>query len=138
VIVVVSVNADYVMMSKIDTLPQTKFRGETIRVRSGDGTMFIIILENNRGLPISVQAHIGKGGSSVQAWCEGVVRMISFSLDRGATLREIIEELANITTDRIAATDGNVPIRSGVEGIVFALMKYQKGKRKRAMGALGL
>lgn len=126
------------MSLKIETTTQTFFKGgETIRVRTTDGTMYVIVIEDGRGVPIAVQAHIGKTGSSVYAWLDAVTRLCSKLLDKGESVSTLIYELENITSDR-TVQNGSVPIRSGVDGFVYALRSYQRSKRKRASRALGL
>ncbi len=117
-------------MTRIDTLTQAKFDTEIIRVKTPDGSLFVMILEDSNGRPIGIHLSIGKGGSSVLAWSDAVARVCSLVLDRGGTIGEIIDELSSITTDRTVNSNG-VPIRSGVEGLAFALRQYQQSKRDK-------
>lgn len=125
------------MTLSIETTKQSFFKGETIRVKTADGTMFVMILENERGIPCAVQATIGKAGSAVAAWCDATVRLCSKLIDKGTSIHELILELENITSDR-QVQSGSVPIRSGIDGLVHALRSYQRSKRNRAAKALGL
>ena len=100
----------------IQTTPNFSFR-----VPSPDGMSTVFISEEESGPHI--QIFIGKAGSSVSAWSNALAAMATFAL-RTTSLNEVIDTLADITTDRVAYRDG-VSSRSGPEALVIALRTYR-------------
>lgn len=100
---------------------------EVIRVRTPDGTLFAIIMENEDGSPKEVQLSIGKAGSALSAWVYSVAGLITLALKNGQTLESVIEVLGGITSDRSPRIIGN-NCRSGPEGVWMALMRYRQSK----------
>lgn len=107
------------------------------RVETPDGTMFIHIVENERGLPCQVHINIGKAGTNLSAWADAAARLVSRLLPN---VHGAIEELTGITTSRFRRMPKGEVIRSGPEGIAYALLKYngekfKKDRPKRRSGA---
>lgn len=96
----------------------------TIRIRTPDGTLFAIINERDNK-PESFMLKIGKAGLAVGAWANALGAVMTLAIEKGATLDELINTLANITSDRSARTiESNC--RSGPEGVWMALVRYRK------------
>jgi len=110
------------------------------RVETPDGTMFIHIVEDERGLPQQVHINIGKAGTNLSAWADAAARLVSRSLPN---VHGAIEELTGITTSRFRRMPKGEMIRSGPEGIAYALLKYsgekfKKDRPKRRSGAASI
>lgn len=108
-----------------------------LKVPTPDGTLFVTVLEENNK-PIAFRLEIGKSGSTLRAWCDATALMSTLSLQKGATLDEIITELSNISSDKISFTDTQVPVRSGPDGFVLALMRYRQSKYDEMFETLGV
>jgi hypothetical protein len=100
------------------------------RVPSPDGPATIFITESPDG-PF-IQIFIGKAGTSVAAWSDALAAMTTFAL-RSTSLDEVINALADITTDRIAYR-GDTSSRSGPEALVIALRTYREILRETENG----
>jgi hypothetical protein len=94
----------------------------SFRVPSPDGPATVIISEMPSGPHI--QIFIGKAGTSVAAWSDALAAMTTFAL-QSTSLDEVINALADITTDRIAFR-GDTYSRSGPEALVIALRTYRE------------
>lgn len=121
----------------VETVSESKFDSVTIQVPSPDGTMFVTISEDTTGKPIAVFIHIGKAGAPIAAWSNALARMISVSLDHGAKLDDIMTELSGQTSDRLRITSQGESVRSGVEAVWVALMKYKRDKFEKVRATLG-
>ncbi|KKL14733.1 hypothetical protein LCGC14_2512720, partial [marine sediment metagenome] len=93
-----------------------------IEVETPDGKLFAIIIEE-KGVPHEVLIEIGKTGQSVRAWADAIGRVISLCLQSGLGIERIIEELSGVTTDKLTKSRGQ-NIRSGPEGVAYALIRY--------------
>lgn len=114
------------MTNSIDT-----FRSYSYRVNTPDGTMNVFILEDSNDQPFEVQPFIGKAGSSLAAWAAACCGMVSLALRRKVPLQDIIDELADITSDGTARIGASTICRSGPEGIYSALIQYRNDVRER-------
>lgn len=123
---------------QIETREESKFDSVTIQVPSPDGTMFVTISEDKDGKPIAVFIHIGKAGAPIAAWSNALARVISVALDKGVTLNDVMAELSSQTSDRVRMTTNGEAVRSGVEAVWVALMKYQREKFETVRKTLGL
>ena len=117
---------------KLSSQTQHKFQSTSLKVHTGNGTMYVFVLEDTRGVPVAIQATIGKCGTALFAWAYALAELANTILDKGGTLNEIIQALSNITSDNHSVTGNKVPIRSGPEGFKYALEMYQQDKRDRA------
>lgn len=116
---------------------QNTFETLTFRVRTPDGTMFVIVLDDVKGKPIGIHINIGKAGLPLSAWANATAALITRMLEAGVGINEIITELSELTTDKsVLSGDGQVPIRSGPDGLCFALMEYRKSKYRELVGTL--
>lgn len=98
----------------------------SIKVDSPDGTMFVVIGERNNR-PAHVQIFVGKSGSNLIAYNYAIASLINFAFETGQTIEKVIELLSNITSDK-TSYQKNIPIRSGVDAIIYAFMTYKKEK----------
>ncbi len=109
------------------------WRGEKIwnavvvKIKTPDGTAILIINEDDKHCVKSFDLMLGKAGSSVRAWSYALAKMLTLAMENGATVEDIISELSNTHSDRVSYDNG-VAIRSGIDGLVKGLMKYQSNK----------
>jgi len=96
--------------------------GETIRIETGYGTMYVTINEDKEGLH-EVFATIGKSGGFTESMVEGLARTVSLSLRIGADPREIIRQLEDIKSPQTGWDEGQ-QISSIPDGIATALETY--------------
>ncbi|GAF81812.1 unnamed protein product [marine sediment metagenome] len=80
-------------MKRPNTLPS-----RTIKVRTGYGNLYITITELD-GKPYEIFCTIGKSGGSTMAKAEVTGRLVSLALRNGVSLRDIIDELIDISGD---------------------------------------
>lgn len=103
-----------------------------INTKSPEGDMFVVLTDDHSGNLIDVQIHIGKTGSGLAAFTNAVSLLISSNLERGAKVKDLILLLSNITSAGFSLTNnGKIPIRSAIDGVVYALMQYEKDKYSR-------
>ena len=81
-------------MSQENNRPET-LEGYTTKVKTGLGTLYITINEND-GKPVELFATIGKSGQSTTAKTEAIGRMITLLLMSGVNVREIVKQLLGI------------------------------------------
>ncbi len=79
--------------------------GKTYRMKTGYGSLFITINDDDAGRPFEVFAAIGKTGGYMQEQSEGMCRMISISLRAGVSVSEIIDQLKGIRGPQPAFTE---------------------------------
>ena len=71
-------------------------QGKTRRMRTGDGTLYVTVNEDENGL-CEVFTAIGKAGGTVAAQTEAISRLISLSLRSGVDPNSIISQLKGIS-----------------------------------------
>ena len=101
-------------------------RGETHRVSTGYGTMYVTINEDADGLH-EVFGTIGKSGGFTESMVEGLCRQISLSLRVGADVDEVIHQLEDISSPQPGWDEGE-QISSIPDGIATALKRYQEAR----------
>lgn len=105
-----------------------------IRVKTPDGTMFVTVVEKlNEKIPTPIQVliHIGKAGTGIAAWGSITESLVTLLFQKGVTIEEIMSMLSLNTSQNIAFQKVGVNIRSGPEGLVYALMRYQQERNRR-------
>jgi hypothetical protein len=103
------------------------YKSFSVRVVTPDGTMFVHITEDEQGVPQWVSINIGKAGTNLSAWADACARLVSRLLPN---VHIAIEELTGITSSRFRQMATGEMIRSGPEGIAYALLKYRGAKYK--------
>jgi hypothetical protein len=106
----------------------TWYSNITIKVDTPDGSMFVTIIEDSKQHPIAVEIVVGKAGSPLRAWTQSAARLMTLALTRGAAIEQLIEDLSLQTSDRSRRHTNGVEIKSGPEGVAYALMQYRSGK----------
>lgn len=125
-------------MLRIDVSAQSVFNSFNYRVNTPDGTMFINILEDKAGVICGVEITVGKSGGALKVWSHSFARMITMGLEHGVTLEELCTELSSQNSDKARITGKGINIRSGVDGVYYALMQYRADKFTMLKEALGL
>lgn len=120
------------MSLRIDNSHQHIFGGFTYQIHTPDGLMFVNLMEDNNGKLCAIDIKIGKAGTSLRAWAHCFGRLITMSLEHGASINEIVEELSSQTSDRQQTYTNGIRVRSGPEGVYNALMMYKDDKYEEA------
>jgi hypothetical protein len=116
---------------RIETGEQVKFNSIPFKVETPSGTMYVFVMENSKGDPVGIQLVLGKAGSELSAWAHGLARLASLILDLRGNITDLIAELSNHTSDRSVDRKNGVRIRSGIDGLVYALMEYQRERYRQ-------
>ena len=96
--------------------------GETKRIRTGEGTLYITVNEDENGL-CEVFTAIGKAGGHAAAQSEAISRLISLSLRSGVNPKAIVKQLKGISGPNPTWEDGRL-ILSTPDAIGKALDDY--------------
>mgnify|MGYP003322472657 CR=1 FL=1 len=102
----------------------TQTQGLTRRIKTGEGTLYITINEDERGL-CEVFTTIGKAGGNAAAQSEAISRLISLSLRSGIDPRSIVRQLKGISGPNPTWEDGRL-ILSTPDAIGKAMDDYLK------------
>lgn len=103
----------------IETPRPNKLSGETIKIMTGRGKLYITINEH-AGRPFEVFLKIGKSGREDFAYSEALGRMISLAFRSGVHVDKIIKHLRNISgADQV--WDDGMPIRSVPDAVGIVL-----------------
>ncbi len=97
-------------------------RGVTERIRTGEGSLFVTINEDEDGI-CEVFSTIGKAGGNAPAQTEAISRLISLALRSQIAPQEIIEQLKGISGPYPVWEDGEL-ILSTPDAIGKALERY--------------
>ena len=100
--------------------------GKTRRMRTGDGTLYITVNEDENGL-CEVFTAIGKAGGTVAAQTEAISRLISLALRSGVDPNSIIDQLKGISGPNPTWEDGQL-ILSTPDAIGRALETFLDGE----------
>jgi ribonucleoside-diphosphate reductase alpha chain len=107
--------------------------GQTIRVRTPIGTLFVTLNENEEHHPFELFLNTGKSGSDITADAEAIGRLCSILLRLPSPVSEleriqlIITHLAGISGSK-DVHDGKVHIRSVPDAVAAALRQYLEKK----------
>ena len=99
--------------------------GQTRRMRTGDGTLYITVNKDENGL-CEVFTTIGKAGGTVSAQTEAISRLISLALRSGIDPNSIINQLKGISGPNPTWEDGQL-ILSTPDAIGRALENFVHG-----------
>lgn len=98
-------------------------KGETHRIETGYGTMYVTINEDENGLH-EVFGTVGKSGGFTESMVEALCREISLALRVGADVDEVIDQIEDIRSPR-PSWDNGEQIQSIPDGIATALDRYK-------------
>ncbi|MDP4007274.1 MAG: intein-containing adenosylcobalamin-dependent ribonucleoside-diphosphate reductase, partial [bacterium] len=79
--------------------------GNTYRIKTGYGNLYVTVNNDERGKPFEVFATIGKSGGFFQEQSEAICKLISVSLRAGVAADEIIDHLKGIRGPMPVFTD---------------------------------
>ncbi len=113
-------------MRKAELRPE-RLDSFTWKISVPDGTLFVTLSEYGKE-PWDLRLNLGKSGSTLNAWIYALDRIISLAFKYEVPLDEIIEELSGLTSDKRKEHLDRITIRSGPEGIAYALEQYKKAK----------
>lgn len=71
--------------------------GQTYKVHTGEGGLYITINRNGDGQPFELFATVGKGGSDTQAFTEAIGRLVSLALQYKIPAEELCKQLIGIS-----------------------------------------
>lgn len=117
------------------TIPN-KFDSYNIRVRTPDGTMFVTIAEENNKAKF-ILINIGKNGSRLVAWATATTLLANSALENGVSITKIARDLLGISTDSPLIRPNEVEIKSGPDGLGYALLTYAAQKTYELERSLG-
>tara|TARA_S200000501_G_C20866584_1_gene762179 strand:- start:2821 stop:5214 length:2394 start_codon:yes stop_codon:yes gene_type:complete len=120
-----------------DKSPRTRpnqTSGVTRRIRTGEGTLYITINEDENGL-CEVFTTIGKAGGNAAAQSEAISRLISLSLRSGLDPHAIVRQLKGISGPNPTWEDGRL-ILSTPDAIGKALDDYLMERSKEPNGEI--
>jgi ribonucleoside-diphosphate reductase alpha chain len=103
-------------------------RGITRRIRTGEGSLYITINEDDNGL-CEVFTTIGKAGGNAAAQSEAISRLISLALRSGIDPHAIVKQLKGISGPNPTWEDGRL-ILSTPDAIGKALDDYLKARER--------
>ncbi|OUT39022.1 MAG: ribonucleoside-diphosphate reductase, adenosylcobalamin-dependent [bacterium TMED6] len=121
----------------IDKTPRsrpTQTKGVTRRIRTGEGTLYITINEDQNGL-CEVFTTIGKAGGNAAAQSEAISRLISLSLRSGLDPKAIVRQLKGISGPNPTWENGRL-ILSTPDAIGKALDDYILERDKKPNGEI--
>jgi hypothetical protein len=108
----------------------------TVKVMTPDGVMFVTVVEednpiNNEPEPVQILISIGKTGSAIAAWANMAALLISALLETDLSISDVIMKISNILSDGISTQKTGIDIRSGPEGLQYALTRYNEDRQNR-------
>tara|TARA_X000001036_G_scaffold78778_2_gene70491 strand:- start:27604 stop:29994 length:2391 start_codon:yes stop_codon:yes gene_type:complete len=106
----------------------TQTQGLTRRIKTGEGTLYITINEDEKGL-CEVFTTIGKAGGNAAAQSEAISRLISLALRSGVNPQSIVRQLKGISGPNPTWEDGRL-ILSTPDAIGKALDDYLHEKNQ--------
>ena len=119
---------------KIGVRAEPRFRptttlGRTRRIRTGEGTLYITVNEDEHGL-CEVFTAIGKAGGNAAAQSEAISRLISLALRSGINPESIVKQLKGISGPNPTWEDGRL-ILSTPDAIGKALDDHLKNRTQQ-------
>ena len=111
-------------------------RGNTRRVETPLGTMYVNITEDDLGQPFEVFISLGKAGGALMADVEAIGRLISLALRSGIPLKEVHRQVRGISSDRVVGLGPN-KVLSVPDAIGIAIEKWMQDKQGVQQDLLG-
>ena len=107
--------------------PLNHYNSLSIRIPAPSGSAYVHVIENHDGSIYKIFFTIGKAGSQINAWCDGLSRMVA-ELLQTRDITSVINELSQITSSKHNIQLNGVTARSDIEAFVLALVKYRNSK----------
>ena len=111
-------------------------RGNTRRVETPMGTMYVNITEDDKGQPFEVFISLGKAGGALMADVEAIGRLVSLALRSGIPMREVYRQVRGISSDRVVGLGPN-KVLSVPDAIGIAIEKWMQDKQGVQQDLLG-
>jgi ribonucleotide reductase alpha subunit len=116
----------------IEPRPRPKITtGRTIETRTGCGSLYVTINEDEHGIA-EVFVQLGKSGGCAASQTEAIGRLLSIALRSWVNPEALIRQLKGIRCPSIGFDDGEI-VTSCADGVAKILDKYLKGEYKRIM-----
>lgn|SRR3990167_1171931 len=100
------------------------FEGFNIRVRTPEGTIYVIISVDQSEEPKYIFISAGKGGQALAILVNAMANMINKMLDVGISISTIIRCLDTPYSPKYAQNDNGIRIHSVPHGIQWALIQF--------------
>ncbi|MBI5639410.1 MAG: vitamin B12-dependent ribonucleotide reductase [Nitrospirae bacterium] len=111
--------------------------GETRYMKTGCGTIYVTVNEDENGQVFELFTHMGKAGGCAASQAEAIGRLVSLALRSNIEPDVIINQLKGITCHQQTWTNGG-KITSCSDAIAKALEKYlQRGEKGNGNGGNG-
>ena len=101
-------------------------KGTTTKIRTGCGSLYVTINEDDEGHPFEVFMQMGKAGGCAASQLEAIGRLISTSLRAGVDPREIIHQLRGIRCPAPYWGKGGIRIFSCADAIARVIAERIK------------
>jgi len=113
--------------------------GQTYKVKTGYGNLYVTINNDERGEPFEIFATIGKSGGFFQEQSEGICRLISLALRAGISVDDIIQDIKGIRGPMPVMTNkGTVlSLPDAIGQILEEHMKHLRGEVPKLESATG-
>lgn len=102
-------------------------KGSTYKVRTGCGSLYVTINQDDNGEPFEVFLRAGKSGGCASAQCEAIGRLVSAVLRGGLGLELAIHQLKGISCHSVSKD--TVSCASGVGTVLEKFHENHKGQR---------
>ncbi|NMB02826.1 MAG: vitamin B12-dependent ribonucleotide reductase [Firmicutes bacterium] len=104
----------------------TVTRGETVRIKTGCGSLYVTINEDDQGI-CEIFTTIGKAGGCAGAFSEATARLASLSLRSGVELKQVVKQLKGIRCPH-PIWQGGQQVLSCPDAMAQVLEQYIKQK----------
>jgi len=104
-------------------------RGVTIETKTGCGSLYVTINEDDEGIA-EVFVQLGKSGGCAASQTEAIGRLLSIALRSWVDPESLIKQLKGIRCPSIGFDNGEI-ITSCADGVAKALEKHLKGEYKK-------
>ena len=104
------------------------FDSQTYRVYTPDATLFVIIVDDHDGEPMSVDIHGVRGNAPLALWILSISQFINHLLKSGTHISKIITLLDVPVSPKYSQNNNGIRIYSGPDGIKWALTQYLQDK----------
>lgn len=116
---------------KYDIVPRPRpevVTGETQRIDTGCGKMYVTINEDEDSNPFEVFSQIGKAGGCIGALTEAITRLISLALRSGVEVKSVLKQIRGISCPKPIWVGGGDKISSCPDAICRSIEKYLERK----------
>ena len=101
---------------------KTKLSGVTYQTKTGCGTLYITVNEDN-GKPFEVFATMGKAGGCAASQIETIGRLVSLALRHGVDIKKVIKQMSGISCHN-ALMIGDNKILSCADAVAHILQEH--------------